>query len=420
MVESLIPTINSLHFLTVVNYIHSSCISKVENDNILKRDQSLSYWSQVHSNSKRSTTERNLQGPMDSVLSDVYEESISTKSQGLIVLPKISITMLQSSIIEEVISIAALDNVQDLNCVSLLAFHIEGVSMKFHLGKTTKASMHNVYIQQTVRSSNNKKGRILKGTRALLAHLSSQARPDNVQGEPILIETSEKQLEELVITLDIGRAHAQFRRLKTESSNPQDSPLIVTAIPEHKSKAMFECLKMPESTGIENMGFIIFECGLEGVGVKIVKRSHFENTNKELEIEADNGNGTNLNINDICSAPATSTTTTTAVTGLDLLNSKAEAAWRMLNKKPPTPKTPKEKFTHALENIIIHDKDGKQTKAPKGEEESGDKKKGTKDEVDNVKETDKTSSCIIELKCVWFNFAAPPCVPLTRKIDFSR
>lgn len=421
MVESVIPTLNSLHFLTVVNYIHSSCISKVENDNILKRDQSLSYWSQVHSNSKRSTTERNLQGPVDSVLSDVYEESISTKTQGLIVLPKISITMLQSSIIEEVISIAALDNVQDLNCVSLLAFHIEGVSTKFHLGKTTKASMHNVYIQQTVRSSSNKKGRIMKGTRALLAHLSSQARPDNVQGEPILIETSEKQLEELVITLDIGRAHAQFRRLKTEASNTQDSQLIVTAIPEHKSKAMFECLKMPESTGIENMGYIIFECGLEGVGVKIVKRSHFEkseNTKENLEIEAASGNVTNLNINDICAAPATNTVAT--ISGLDLLNSKAEAAWRMINKKPPTPKTPKEKFAHALDSIIINDKDGKQSKQQKTEEDTEEKKKATKEEVDNVKETDKTSSCIIELKCVWFNFAAPPCVPLTRKIDFSR
>lgn len=106
------PTFSSLHLLTVVNHIHASCIAKVKNDNILKRDQSLSYWSQVHSNSKRSTTERNLLGPGDSFLSDVYEESILTKTQGLIVIPKLCITMLQSSIVEEVISIAALDNVQ--------------------------------------------------------------------------------------------------------------------------------------------------------------------------------------------------------------------------------------------------------------------------------------------------------------------
>lgn len=113
MIEAAIPTFSSLHLLTVVNSIHASCIAKVKNDNILKRDQSLSYWSQVHSNSKRSTTERmNLVGPGDSFLSDVYEDSIITKTQGLIVLPKISITMLQSSIVEEVISIAALDNIQ--------------------------------------------------------------------------------------------------------------------------------------------------------------------------------------------------------------------------------------------------------------------------------------------------------------------
>lgn len=112
MVEAAIPTIQSMHLLSVVNFIHTSCIAKVKNDNILKRDQSLSYWSQVHSNSKRSTTERHLQGPGDSFLSDVYEESISTKTQGLIVLPKVSITMLQSSIVEEIISVAALDNVQ--------------------------------------------------------------------------------------------------------------------------------------------------------------------------------------------------------------------------------------------------------------------------------------------------------------------
>lgn len=112
MVEAAVPTIQSMHLLSVVNFIHASCIAKVKNDNILKRDQSLSYWSQVHSNSKRSTTERHLQGPGDSFLSDVYEESISTKTQGLIVLPKVSITMLQSSIVEEIISVAALDNVQ--------------------------------------------------------------------------------------------------------------------------------------------------------------------------------------------------------------------------------------------------------------------------------------------------------------------
>ncbi|XP_039950493.1 transmembrane protein KIAA1109 isoform X2 [Bactrocera tryoni] len=427
MVEASIPTISSLHLLSVVNHIHASCIAKVQNDNILKRDQSLSYWSQVHSNSKRSTTERNLQGPGDSFLSDVYEESISTKTQGLIVLPKVSITMLQSSIIEEVISVAALDNVQDLSCVSLLTFYIEGVSTKFHLGKTTRASMHNVYIQQTVQSGNSqKKGGIMKGTRALLAHLSSQTRPDNIQGEPILIETSEKQLEELVITLDVGRAHVQLRRLKTESSCGQESPIIVTAIPEHKSKVLFELLKMPESTtGIEGIGYIMFECGLEGVGVKIVKRSHFEKSENTKEDLAEIAEGATeaargVNISDLVGSVNADVGAT----------SKAEAAWRLITKKPPTPKTPKEKFQTALESIIVHERtesmsEGRKTNTkPQVEEDIEKGKNGGKDTFEkktpNVKETEKNSSCVIELKSVWFNFAAPPCVPITRKIDLTR
>lgn len=31
-----------------------------------------------------------------------------------------------------------------------------------------------------------------------------------------------------------------------------------------------------------------------------------------------------------------------------------------------------------------------------------------------------TSSCAIDLKVVWFNFAAPPRTPITRKIDYTR
>ncbi|XP_075153250.1 transmembrane protein KIAA1109 homolog tweek isoform X3 [Haematobia irritans] len=433
MVEAAIPTFSNMHLLTVVNYIHSSCIGKVKNDNILKRDQSLSYWSQVHSNSKRSTTERNLLGPGDSFLSDVYEESISTKTQGLIVLPKVSITMLQSSIIEEVISVAALDNVQDLSCVSLLTFYIEGVSTKFHLGKTTRASMHNVYIQQTVQSNSHKKGGIMKGTRALLAHLSSQSRPDNVQGEPILIETSEKQLEELVITLDVGRAHAQLRRLKTESTTGQESPIMVTAIPEPKSKVLFECLKMTDNTGVDSIGYIMFECGLEGVGVKIVKRSHFEkseNSKEELAEMAEDGV-----LNDLVENVTVTTSAATTNTQIDAsATSRAEAAWRMLTKKPPTPKTPKEKFQNALENIIVTERvdpnssnSDNRKSTPKPMEDDIEKgksqaKPGKAEGFDKVanKETDKTSSCVIELKSVWLNFAAPPCVPITRKIDLTR
>lgn len=167
MIETAIPVFTTMHPLTAINSMHASCIRNVEAANILKKDQSLSYWSRVHSNSKRSTAERNLQGPGVSgpVITDVYEESISTQIQGLVVLQKVNISFIQASVVEEIISFSALDNVQELSCASLLAVSFDGISARLHLGKTTKAAIHTVYTQPTVRSSGLKKGRI---TRALL------------------------------------------------------------------------------------------------------------------------------------------------------------------------------------------------------------------------------------------------------------
>lgn len=425
MIESVTPTLSTLHPLTVVNYLHGSCVRKVEAVNILKRDQTLSYWSQVHSNSKRSTAERNFQGPGGPVLTDVYEESISTQLQGLLVLPKINVTLIQTSVVEEVISFAALDNVHDLSCASMLAVCFESVSTRFHFGKTTKASMHTVITQPAVRSNGLKKGGIMRGTRALLAHLSSQSRPDSIPGEPILIETSEKQLEELVITLDIGKAHAQLRRLKNEECGIQESQTIVTAIPVHRSRAMFDCVKQLEDTALEpvGVGFIMFECGLEGVCVKIVKRSQFEKSENAEEnlktseseanteanqssITTNNNSGINQTVIDITAA-----TTAKASEGLIKIGIK----------KPTTPKpsTPKEKII-AGTDLKNKEKEEEVPVAKEANKERPSSSNMNNSLVQQTNDNGKTSSCVIDFKTVWFNFAAPPRVPITRKIDYSR
>ncbi|XP_055600491.1 bridge-like lipid transfer protein family member 1 isoform X3 [Uranotaenia lowii] len=446
MIESLIPTLSTLHPLTIINDIHGSCVRKVEAVNILKRDQSLSYWSQVHSNSKRSTAERNLQGPGGPVLTDVYEESISTQMQGLIVLPKMNVTLIQSSVIEEVISFAALDNVQELSCASLLAVCFEGVSTRFHLGKTTKASMHTVYTQPTVRTGGLKKSGLIRGTRALWAHISSQTRPDNVPGEPVLLETSEKQLEELIITLDVGKAHAQLRRLKNEPIVVQDSQIVITAIPSHRSRVMFDCSRIPEDPivdGHSGMGYIMFECGLEGVSVKIVKRSQFEKSENAEEALKPSQEAANSEANQ------SSVTTNNPLNLVTLLNEAggsmaAEALAKIGMKKPSTPKTgmAKDKITAGFE-IRSKDKnsDQKSTKdrishkiidlsqtdeVDEGKEPSPgtngttNEKPAASSAMQARNDNGKTSSCVINFKTVWFNFAAPPRSPITRKIDYSR
>ncbi|KFB49612.1 AGAP007960-PA-like protein [Anopheles sinensis] len=526
MIESLTPTLSTLHPLTVVNDIHASCVRKVEAVNILKRDQSLSYWSQVHSNSKRSTAERNLQGPGGPVLTDVYEESISTQVQGLIVLPKINVTLIQSSVVEEVISFAALDNVQELSCASLLAVCFEGVSTRFHLGKTTKASMHTVYTQPTVRSGGLKKSGLIRGTRALLAHLSSQTRPDNIPGEPILLETSEKQLEELIITLDIGKAHAQLRRLKNEAANLTDSQIVITAIPAHRSRAMFDCARIPEepSTVVPGevgaggsssggLGYIMFEGGLEGVSVKIVKRSQFEkseNAEETLKPETDVAPPASTTVHS--EANQNSITLNNPLNLVTLLNEAggnmaAEALAKFGMKKPGTPKAgssgtkdrsslfdikTKEKTSSittttvtttvttsttttilgdggkSFKSIIVPDEidpasiraslvndsplppgTGQPSGQPQasgpssapGQSTSGQQQPsagggsgsagidatragGSANTTGTIapctNDNGKTSSCVIDFKTVWFNFAAPPRTPITRKIDYTR
>lgn len=74
--------------------MHSSCISRVEAANILKRDK---YLSQMQGGgSKRSTVERvktniTKDGPPDLQQPNrVYEEFIASQIQGTVILPKVS------------------------------------------------------------------------------------------------------------------------------------------------------------------------------------------------------------------------------------------------------------------------------------------------------------------------------------------
>lgn len=424
MVESLIPTLSSLHPLTVINTLHNSCVGKVEAMNILKRDQTRSYWSQVHSNSKRSTTERNLQAGMP-IMTDVYEESISTQFQGLVVLPKINISLIQAAVVEEVISFAALDNIQELSCSSLLAVCFDSVSMKFHIGKQRKACMQTVYTQPTTRSGIGfKKGGLLNNTRALFAHLANANRPEAGPLEAILIETSENQLEELVLTLDIGKAHAQLRRLKNEGFS-QESPTIITAIPSHRSHAMFDCTKFPEeSNDLNGLGFIMCECGLEGISVKIVKRSQFE--------KSENAEDGFTTVTERSKNPESSNAAVNIVQlfneGSSVKDAIATTVKQMAMKKPSTPKpstsskakqSDRDSFkmsANEKETVIILEDDPEPHETPQTKHNPTPINAPKEVSTDNG----KISSCVIDLKTTWFNFAAPPRAPITKKIDYSR
>lgn len=76
----------------------------------------------------------------------------------------------------------------------------------------------------------------------LLLGFQTNTNSDVIQCDPVFIESCEKQQQQLVVSLNIGKMHAQLRRLRNESSLLDDA--IITAIPNYKSKVLFTPTKV--------------------------------------------------------------------------------------------------------------------------------------------------------------------------------
>ncbi|KAF7285801.1 hypothetical protein GWI33_009982 [Rhynchophorus ferrugineus] len=380
-VDSLTPTVANLHPLTVINHLHFSCIGQVKSANILKTTENVAKLCQPPSENDNNTT--------------TYEETIKTQVQAAIFLPKVNVTLLQISIVEEIISFSALDNIKDLTCVSLFSVCFDNIALKFHFDHQAKEVLDKFLRPSVVRTKN--KGANL----AKFLRLQSNTNPDVIQGEPVFIESCENQQSQLVVCLNIGKAHAQLRRLRNESSILNDA--VITAIPPYKSKVSFIPTKIkPMYRGLEyylqpipkennisqldelsnedKLGFIMFEGGLEGISIKIVKKSKFDSDtpiNGSIDTQTNESIKSNENLESTGNTPRANTET-----------------------KPTT----------------------KETHTPKPEKKNAEEGShaGELEKDSNTKDNGNVSSGVIELKIVWFNFAAPPRAPITRKIDYTR
>lgn len=119
----------------------------------------------------------------------------------------------------------------------------------------------------------------------------------------------------------------------------------------------------------------MFECGLEGITIKIVKKNQYE---QQTDGGVRNENGI-----------ASSDRSCEDVGGKELPQQQPQQPQNQ-DQKPVTPKMTE------------------RTSKPEDKTE------------DASKDSENISSCVIELKVVWFNFAAPPRAPITRKIDYTR
>ncbi|KAJ8916684.1 hypothetical protein NQ315_000329 [Exocentrus adspersus] len=398
-IDALTPTVAHLHPLTIINHLHTSCIGQIESANVLKTTENVG---------------KLCQPPVgDGKVKDIgiYEETVKTQLQAAIFLPKVrtvNVTLLQVSIVEEIISFSALDNIKDLTCVSLFSVCFDNITAKLHCDKQAKEVLQKFLRPAVVRSGSKKGANKAK----LLLGFQTNTNSDVIQGEPVFIESCEKQQQQLVVCLNIGKAHAQLRRLRNESSILDDA--IITAIPTYKSKVLFTPTKVrtlhrgveyylqppsnennvSESDEIsteDKLGFIMFECGLEGITLKVVKKSQFENMECEVSVDAA--------IADVGKSRE------------NLDNSETRSAHA-------TPKMTEGRASVKNHTPKLNERDRKSNLEEDNSKQ--DAECSSREQAILAKDSGNVSSCIIEFKVVWFNFAAPPRAPITRKIDYTR
>ena len=123
MFESLTPTFQSLHPVSVVNHLHSQSLDRVENKNtLMKKEKSLDMQEKFLETKEpinKSKKQKDLSSPSSEMLRTL-EKSISSYVQASLHLPQINFMSLQASVVEEMCAFSALEHVRDITCVSLL------------------------------------------------------------------------------------------------------------------------------------------------------------------------------------------------------------------------------------------------------------------------------------------------------------
>ncbi|XP_050686161.1 transmembrane protein KIAA1109 homolog isoform X6 [Eriocheir sinensis] len=399
--EALTPVMEALHPLSIINHAHMRSLSTVEGQNTLKKKRYM-YWSRLRDKRVAGTPEQSA------ILSTTYQESCFQQMQGQVTVPRVNVTLLQASVVEEVISFSALDNIRDLTCVSLFSVCLDSVSLQFYSGHQSKKSVQ-MYMRNPHDPVMQKKSK-------------SKARHTvDLLAEPVYIETSERQQEENMVSVDVSKVHVQLRRLKNESALLKDAS--VTAIPNHRSKVLFVFRRCPRGEDGDNggsmgtpvmeddrMGFIMFEAGLENMALRAVKRKGFG-----IQVE---GSSSGRHDGGVTCAPNCPTTSAGSGGGPSSSSGPGTAGTAepqrtgSENRREPSDRQCSASVSQ-VSNMSTHSGIHHSTSSANG---------SIKDLLLNPSKSDKRdiTSFVVELQTVWFNFAAPPHTPITKKIDYTR
>lgn len=409
-IESVTPVLANTHPITVINHLRLLCISSVESANVLKQKHFVLNW-------LPNLQSQNPSNPKDDKCklatipeSNMYEETICEQLQATLNVPKVNIVFIQSSVVEDIISFSALDNIQDLTCVSVFGICIENIIARYMSNKRTLESIQ-LFFRPTLKALGSKKSfGIMKGPRALISAQSSVRKRGQDRGDPVYIESSQQQSEDISCNLNIGKVHCQLRRIRNESSQVKEAS--ITGIPCQHSKVNFKCIRIdafnknceqtcsqPESQN--TFGYIMFEGGIEGISIKVSKHSQCQKAAAEEKRPRDN---------ESCKESVKSEETkpekpkSHRTSGFEDLFRKRDSS------KPSTPN-------------LNNNQQGPPAPAPPEPSTPAPDQTSNNDSTTTIvptKPSGNTSSCAVDLKVVWFNFAAPPRTPITKKIDYTR
>ena len=285
-IESLVPTLEHLHPMTVVTRVRRRCTGVVESQNPLKK--------------QRTALLEQKGAAKDGFGTALYGDPVLYQLRGSIQIPRINICLLQAGIVEQIISLSALDNPRDLVCVSTAAVCIDALSLHF------SQSIRQCRMVQTVTRPVEQQQPTSSGSKSVYASFGAGSKAKSRTGhssgasENVFVEWTQTDSEQLMVSGTLGKIHLQLRRLHNDHavgfhpSGQQPDNVTATVIPPGCSRVLFNfsCADEASSeedpsvlTDEERYGSVMFECGLQGLDLRAVKRvssSQNQDTIKKL------------------------------------------------------------------------------------------------------------------------------------------
>ena len=468
-VEALTPTLAKAHPLSVVNHINTLCYNNVESKNHLKKEKTLEY-GQLKLKAWHSTMERerglitktsnsqaqsgntcnhsnpttcitNLansslsqqQPPAQSsppptsastktnffeskkqpaqqaatvITANQFEETKNTKFQLFVQISNINIYVITSALVEQLVDSSTIEHLNDCTCVSLFALNIGRSNFDYFSNKKERRSLH-TFITNNAQTPPASIFAALTQKDLVSKLFSKKVKKEQKEIEPLTIETQELLLEESVGLGSITKLHVQLNRLKNSSSLLNDA--LLTIIPKNNSKVDFEIVNIVNSAQSPVKPFKM-------PAEKMMKKS--QSLNPKLTRQDCLSNESEPTADD--NKP-------------DLLNSfiMFEAGLENIRVNGVKKKIiTDEKLLPKSESNIepSNDEEIKKEEAKPDEKEKDEIKREVKPEDENATQSDQTAASFMNnasslggtISCIWFNFAAPPKTPNTKKIDFTK